>query len=63
MGAEEKEVNKKQKSFNDFDLKNGARQGQNLALNALFVPNWLDSGGATRGGLVFEAHRLLYHSA
>jgi len=38
-------------------------ESQNLALTALYVPYSLDSGPLRfRGGLVFKAHRLLYHS-
>ena len=63
------------KGCEDFRIENGSRRGLNLALTVLFVPSSLDSGVSGvggilyrnvqwfRGGLVFEAHRLLYHSA
>ena len=40
--------------FQDFCLKFGARQGQHMDLNVLFVPNWLDSGecGMSRHGWI-----------
>ena len=30
--------------FKDFRIRNGSRQGHNLALTGLFVPSSLDSG-------------------
>jgi len=36
------------KGFQDFCLKNGSSQGQNLALAAICVPNSLDTGHSRR---------------
>jgi len=61
LGSSERGYNN-MNGLTDVCTANGSNQGQNPAVTGLFVPSSLDSGKRFRGGLVFKAHRLVYHS-